>query len=196
MKITLNAEELRNLRACKKGYEAFFEAHGENTVTLSQAFESNGWDDIWWYIAKISNLLSEEQDRDLRLLACDYAADVLHYFEDKYPDYKRPREAIEASRKFANGEIGDDAVRAAASAVRAAASVASPVSASRAAYAAAAAAAASASAAASAAAAAAAASAAAAAAADWAAPDAAAAAKKQWQEQKLKELFIKWGSYK
>jgi len=31
-------------------------------------------------------------------LACRYAEHTLHFFEDKYPDDKRPRQAIEAAR--------------------------------------------------------------------------------------------------
>ena len=30
--------------------------------------------------------------RELRLLACKWAEGVLHFFEEKYPDDKRPRE--------------------------------------------------------------------------------------------------------
>jgi len=38
-----------------------------------------------------------------RLCACEMAEHVLHIFEEKYPDDKRPRRAIETSRRFANG---------------------------------------------------------------------------------------------
>jgi len=44
-------------------------------------------------------------DYDIRVFACDCADHVLHFFEDKYPNDKRPREAIGAGRKFAKGEI-------------------------------------------------------------------------------------------
>lgn len=53
---------------------------------------------------------------DLQVFACDCADHVLHLYEDKYPNDKRPREAIEARRKFAKGEItaaAGDAARAA-----------------------------------------------------------------------------------
>jgi hypothetical protein len=39
------------------------------------------------------------------LLAADYVERVLHFYEDKYPRDFRPRNAIEATRKFVAGEI-------------------------------------------------------------------------------------------
>jgi hypothetical protein len=39
-----------------------------------------------------------------RLFACNCAAHVLHIFEKKYPEDKRPRECIEMARKFARGK--------------------------------------------------------------------------------------------
>ena len=42
-------------------------------------------------------------DRIARLFACDCAERVLPIFEKNYPDDKRPRVAIETTRRFANG---------------------------------------------------------------------------------------------
>lgn len=42
-------------------------------------------------------------DRLKRLLACMFAEYVLPFFENKYPDDKRIYQAIEVSRRFANG---------------------------------------------------------------------------------------------
>ena len=39
------------------------------------------------------------------LLAADCAEHVLHFYEDKYPDDLRPRNAIDTARKFLAGEI-------------------------------------------------------------------------------------------
>ena len=44
-------------------------------------------------------------ERIARLLGADFAEHVLHNFERDYPNDDRPRKAIEAARKFANGEI-------------------------------------------------------------------------------------------
>jgi len=43
-------------------------------------------------------------ERIMRLFACDCAEHVLQFYEQKYPDDKRPRRAIEIARKFAKGE--------------------------------------------------------------------------------------------
>jgi hypothetical protein len=63
-------------------------------------------------------------ERTARLFAADCAEHVLHFFEDEYPDEKRPREAIQASRDYANGLIRDAAGAADRSAAWAAAGAA------------------------------------------------------------------------
>jgi hypothetical protein len=63
-------------------------------------------------------VLSEQfiTDNDLHELACKFAENVLHVFETKYPNDKRPRLAIEAKRKFIKGEINKDKLTAASAA--------------------------------------------------------------------------------
>jgi hypothetical protein len=73
-------------------------------------------------------------DKALRLFTADCAEHVLHFFEDKYPDDKRPREAIEAARKYARGEIDDAAWTAVKTAARAAAGAAARAAAGAAAW--------------------------------------------------------------
>lgn len=61
----------------------------------------------------------------MQLYAADCAEHILHFFEEKYPDDKRPRLAIEAARKYANGDIiAADAANAAHAANAAAANAA------------------------------------------------------------------------
>jgi hypothetical protein len=55
----------------------------------------------------------------LALRAADCAARVLPYFEGKYPDDRRPREAIAAGRAWVRGEITLSEARAAAYAAKA-----------------------------------------------------------------------------
>ena len=43
-------------------------------------------------------------DSEMRLCACAFAADVLHYFEDRYPSDTRPRNAIIARLEYELGE--------------------------------------------------------------------------------------------
>jgi hypothetical protein len=117
----------------------------------------------------------------LRLFAADCAEHVLSVYERQYPGDLRPRQAIEAARAYARGEISGDA-RAAAEAADAAAAGATAAAAARsAAWAAAEAAEAADAAEAGATAAAAARSAA------WAAGAAAAGAERTWQIERLAE---------
>ena len=44
-------------------------------------------------------------EQEARLIAADFAEHVLWIFEEDYPDDHRPRQAIEAAREFARGEI-------------------------------------------------------------------------------------------
>jgi hypothetical protein len=64
------------------------------------------------------------EENDLHELACKFAENVLHVFETKYPNDKRPRLAIEAKRKFIKGEINKDKLTAASAAARYAAGAA------------------------------------------------------------------------
>jgi hypothetical protein len=105
MKTLMNAVELKELNACVEGYETFKKAHGDKTVTLTEAFNSNGWSNVWWYLSNIYNLFSDEQIKDLRLLAADYAERSLPLFEQKCPENNGPRKAIQAARDYANGLI-------------------------------------------------------------------------------------------
>ena len=127
-----------------------------------------------------------------RLFSADCAERVLHLFEKQFPEDKRPREAIQAARDFANGKISQDQLDAAGIAAYAAyAAYAARTAAGTAAYAAGAAGAAAWDAAGAAAYAAGAAGAAAWDAAGAAAWDAAGAAENKWQTQKLKEYLEK-----
>jgi hypothetical protein len=55
-------------------------------------------------------------EKNQRLAACDIAESVLKNWENEYPKDKRPREAIETARRFANGKATDNELAAAESA--------------------------------------------------------------------------------
>ena len=59
-------------------------------------------------------------ERTARLFACDCAEHALHFYEDKYPDDKRPRDVIDISRRYATGNATDKELAAARAAVNAA----------------------------------------------------------------------------
>jgi len=52
--------------------------------------------------------------KQLMLLACDFAEQVLHIYEEKYPDDDRPRKAIETARLYAYGKATLDELKAVA----------------------------------------------------------------------------------
>ena len=71
--------------------------------------------------ARIIRKLDTWNERTVRLFACDCAERVLHLYEEKYSDDKRPRHAIEIARRYVNGEVSKDELYAARAAARAAA---------------------------------------------------------------------------
>ena len=93
--------KLHEYGACTEGYTKLARSlggvnkHGKDTaIPLDKIIESNGLQDtIWTFRAVI-----EPADDLLIEFACRCAEHVLHFYEDKYPDDKRPRKAIEAAR--------------------------------------------------------------------------------------------------
>ena len=88
----------------------------DDPLSMVYILDTLGMEDCLWAMRSLP-----EYDREWRLLACVCAESVLHYFEDKHPGDKRPRQAIEAARSFANGEITSKALAAAGAAAEAAA---------------------------------------------------------------------------
>jgi hypothetical protein len=93
--------KLHEYGACTEGYAKLVRflggvaKYGKDTpIPLDKIIESNGLQDtIWTFRATI------EPSEDLLIeFACRCAEHVLHFYEDKYPDDKRPRKAIEAAR--------------------------------------------------------------------------------------------------
>ena len=116
--ITTTLRKIREYSPCEDGYKKLCKSlggvrkYGEDTpVKFSQIVESNGLHDALWCLRTIC----PEHEREVRLYAADCAERVLHVFEKKYPKDKRPTEAIEAARKFANGEITQEELAAARS---------------------------------------------------------------------------------
>ena len=136
---------LRETRACNDGYRKLAKYLGgvkkygaQTPVPLAEILKSNGIDDTLWVLRCCTD--SEKARRLSQIIACDYAEHVLHFWEEKFPGDKRPRAAIETSRRYIKGTATAeevDAAGAAASAARAAAGAAVWVAASAAVWAAA-----------------------------------------------------------
>ena len=169
--------KLHKAGACTEGYTRLARSlggvnkYGKDTlIPLDKIIKSNGLLDTIWTLRATT-----EPAEDLLIeFACRCAEHVLHFYEDRYPDDKRPRVAIEAARIC----ITDKSLEAKAAAwAAAAAAEAAARAAAGAAWAAAAAAEAAARAAAGAA---------------WAAAAGAAwAAEEKWQIEQLLELLRK-----
>ena len=97
-------KQIRKHNPCKAGWEKLCKSLGktkadDELLPLVRILDSNGIEDAIWCLRAV-----EGHDREVRLFACDVAESVLHLFESKYPDDKRPSNAIETSRKYANGQ--------------------------------------------------------------------------------------------
>ena len=93
--------------ACSSKYNKMAKALGrvkeygrDTPVPLDKVLDICGLDAALWCLCCVI----EPAEREIRLLACDFAEHTLSIFEEKYPDDKRPHKAIEISRKFAEGE--------------------------------------------------------------------------------------------
>ena len=101
---TLNA--IRAHSPCEDGWADLLKHLGktkadDEPLKFSTILESNGIEDALWCL----RALPEEHHDKIRHLAADYAERVLYLYEVKCPEDKRPREAIQAARDFADGKI-------------------------------------------------------------------------------------------
>ena len=63
--------------------------------------------------ARVLRIVEEWNEKNQHLFAADCASHVLSLFEIRYPDDYRPRKAIEAAQKYANGQISREELDAA-----------------------------------------------------------------------------------
>jgi len=101
-------QQAKELNACSEAI-AWAESIGLTEGTPVDVIEKGGelsW--AFWLLAKTGG---EAGRRMCVELACDFADRVLPIFEAKYPDDKRPRTAIETTRKWLLGEATIEEVR-------------------------------------------------------------------------------------
>ena len=111
----------RKAGACLSKYKKMAKAlggvkkYGKDTpIPLDKILDVCGFDAALWCLCCVI----EPADREIRLLACDFAEHTLPIFEKKYPNNKQPRQAIEINRKFAEGKATRGELEAARDAVR------------------------------------------------------------------------------
>ena len=92
--------------ACPEGYEKMAKALGgdkrygmDTPIPLDKILEVCGFDDALWAL----QIVIEPVEKEIKL-ACDYASHALPIWEERYPDDPRPRQAIEMTRKYINGQ--------------------------------------------------------------------------------------------
>jgi hypothetical protein len=115
MKLTTTLNRLKQAAACTSRYEHLVRALGgisfdhDAPINLLTILAHNGTEDCLWA------LCATEQNCDTvaRLMAADFVEAALPLYESKYPGDARPRQAIEAARAFARGEINTDQLAAA-----------------------------------------------------------------------------------
>jgi hypothetical protein len=135
--ITTTLNKIRSYSPCTSGWDKLLKSLNkiladDIPLKFSTILESNGIDDTLWCLRSIC----PEHAYEVRLFAADCAEAVLHIFEKKYPDDKRPHLSIEAARKFANREISGYDMHTAGNSAEAAAKAATSSAATEAALAA------------------------------------------------------------
>ena len=121
MKVT--KEQIKELNPCRQGWEWYLENQEEDLLTLLLDANKSNPSDARWLFTRLMN-----KNQCMRI-AVFSAREVLHIFEVKYPEDKRPRKAIEAVETYLkdpserNRELAADAADDAAAAADAAAAL-------------------------------------------------------------------------
>src|SRR5208337_4869594 len=106
MTLTTTLNLLREKKACTDRYKVLRTALGldypmDKPINLLTILDANGLDDALWAL----QATAENCDKLARLMAADFAEQVLTIWLKHAPDDERPALAIKASRDFANGRI-------------------------------------------------------------------------------------------
>ena len=111
---TTTFEKIRSFKACESGWRKLLDSHNpkdhSQEISIRDILKSNGIKDAVWALRAV------DDKTNVYMFCADVAESVLNLFENKYPDDKRPRKAIEATRKYANKEISKEELSAAADA--------------------------------------------------------------------------------
>lgn len=111
MQTTLN--KIKEHEPCIEGWEKLLKFLNKTEVDdepleLTAILESNGLDDALWALRAVDG-----KDREIRLMACDFAESVVRLANDE-----RCNKAIDVIRKYANGEATQEELAAAWDAAR------------------------------------------------------------------------------
>lgn len=73
-------------------------------ISFLHILETNNIWDALWALRFVLPEQEKERNTQARLLACDYAQDVMYIFEAQYPSDKRPQLCIDEAIRFSNGQ--------------------------------------------------------------------------------------------
>jgi len=106
--MNIDKEYLKRLSPCADRLENYLNHYAEWSGSLSGFLDLDKItrkDKMWVFVRSVSTDLK-------RKFAIEVAESVLHIFEEKYPNDKRPREAIVAAKLFLNGKLSRKAAAA------------------------------------------------------------------------------------
>jgi hypothetical protein len=91
----INKDVISGLNPCEDRLNNYLKFYGDKTFTKAQfmGLKNITHDDKLWVALRLMNR------KQIILATADIAESVLHLFEYKYPNDKRPREAIELAKK-------------------------------------------------------------------------------------------------
>ena len=128
-------EHLTEIGACSSAREWITSGKFADLEAAWTACDNPSW--LLWYAGRKAGPIGDPKRKVLVTIACECARLVLDIFENRYPDDKRARKAIETAEAWVRGEVGTQALIDARSAAISAAYSAAAYSAAYAAYAAA-----------------------------------------------------------
>ena len=111
----ITQKQLIELRACNEGISWFVQQkESDSTKIFDKLLETNHFQWANWLIIRLLN-----RDNKTRY-AIFAASEVLHIFEKKYPNNKRPREAIDAAQLYLEHPTDENRIKCRAAAYAAA----------------------------------------------------------------------------
>lgn len=112
MKLTTTFKKLHEAGACKSRYtflrEALPNVTDDESINLLTILETNGLDDALWAL----RATEQNCDRVARLMAADFAEQVIPIWQKYSATNNRPQLAIKAARDFAKGLITEEQLSA------------------------------------------------------------------------------------
>lgn len=106
---------LRKHGACAHGYEELAKSLGgvtkygnDTPILFVQILDSNGVDDCLWALRATPADQTSARDRTARLIACDFAEQLLSSWQKERPNDTRVADCIAVARRYAEGNASEE----------------------------------------------------------------------------------------